>query len=251
MPVMRKVPKFGSSMKHSDLLKSSRGVFIIGRHSDKGPAANGLSAEGEKRAAWAGKNLPKGYVLHMRHPAKPRHAATAGIVFKEYQGEKGTIKELDSLNFENYVSNMGEFDKIMAKFNDPKTTQMWINGEIDSKIANEATHVGKSILTDVNKQFLENEVQGKKNLMVAVTSSGAEGSIMKFLGIDPLKFKAKKSLANRSKERRNVLPQAGELLRFTEGMVFFVGPKNELIMRFRGRPFRIKQVNGKMVAIKA
>jgi hypothetical protein len=251
IPSAKRLLKFGSSMKTSDLFNASRGVFIIGRHTDKGSTPTGITPAGEKRAVWSAKNLPKGFVLHLRHPKKPRHSVTAQIVYKEYEGEKGTIQELDSLNFDRYVKDMGAFDNLMASIGDPKVTQDWVAGKYSAKIVDEPAFVGKTILNDVANQFHESEVKGEKNLLVAVTSTGAEGSILKSLGIDPMQFKAKKSLANRSKEKRRVLPQPGDLLRFTEGMLFFVGPNNELIMKFRGRAFRLKKFGSHFVAVKA
>jgi len=244
MPLL-KSRKFGSSMKTSHLIADSRGMFIIGRHTTRGGSApTGITPEGEMRAEWSSRNLPKGVLLHVAHPNKPRHAATAQIIYKSYPGERGMLMEFDSLNFDRYLTNAKEFDRLCELIKDPAVTQMWLRGEIGPEVVNEAKGVGRTILADVQKKFHESEVKGKKNLLVSITSAGAEGAILKSLGIDPMTVKPKKAM---SKER----PAAGDLLRFTEGMLFFVGPKNELIMKFRGRAFKIVRKSSGLVAVRA
>ena len=246
----RLVPKFGASGKTTDLVKGSRGMFIIGRHSDRSnELPSGINPAGEKRVAWSASKLPKEMTLHVRTAPKTRHRTTAGIVFEKYSGAKGTNAELASLNIDSYAKDMNEVERLMKTIGDPKVTKMWLSGEIGANVMVPAKEVGKTILNDVFSEFKKSEIAGRKNLLVAVSSTGAEGAILKSLGIDPEKLVPKKQNKKLS-SNPNDLPRAntGDLLRYTEGMLFFVGAKNELIMKFRGRPFRIIKVNGTLTA---
>ena len=245
----RFVPKFGSSGKTTDLIKGSKGMFVIGRHSDRSnELSSGITSTGESRAAWAASKLPKGMILHLRTAPKTRHKTTAGIVFEKYSGAKGTNKELASLNIDAYAKDVAKVEELMKTIGDPKVTNMWLSGEIGSNVMTPAKKVGKTILNDVFKEFKRSQVKGEKNLLVAVSSAGAEGAILKSLGLEPQTFVPKKSRVQVFNSSALTKAKSGDLLRYTEGMVFFVSQKNELVMKFRGRAFRLIKVNGVLTA---
>jgi hypothetical protein len=226
-------------------------MFVIGRHSDRSnELPSGITSTGESRAAWSASKLPRGMTLHLRTAPKTRHRTTAGIVFEKYAGEKGTNTELASVNIDGYAKDVAKVEELMKTIGDPKVTNMWLSGEIGSNVMVPAKEVGRTILNDVFSEFKRTESTGRKNLLVAVSSTGAEGAILKSLGVELQNLVPKKSKVQILNQLSLSKAKAGDLMRFTEGMLFFVGPKNELIMKFRGRAFRLVKVKGNLTAVK-
>ena len=110
------------TMKMQNLLRNAAGVTAIGRHSLKGKTPSGLTTEGESKARWAGRNLPKGFVAVARAGELPRQQSTANVMFYAYRGRRsGGVQTASELGFK-HLKEMGAIEKLIEQKGDEIVT---------------------------------------------------------------------------------------------------------------------------------
>ncbi len=228
MPLARKI----SNLKTSNLIENASGITAIGRHSLKGKGKSGLSRTGWGKAAWAGRNLPKGFKLVTSHGDQIRHSTTARIARSNFKGKKERQMRLRSdLGF-GCIKNPEAMVALEKTKSDAALLADWIDGRIPETVLERATVVGDRILKRSIPETTALIAAKKRPFHLNITSAWFEAAVMKSLGTD---YRAIKPKGSRAKNK----PAQGETLKETEAMLFFHMPNGQTIMKFRGRPFDV------------
>lgn len=225
--------------KTSHLLREARGVTAIGRHSIKGDTPSGLTLEGEAKAQWSGRNLPKGFFVSASSGNEPRHQTTAKRMVETFPGKKSMqVRVLEELGFQ-HVKDKQKMGEIMKNLGLAKALSKWIDGKIPQDIADTPEKTGAKILhyaIGETKKLMQSSPEKPFHLNVA--SSWIEAAILKVLGIDYRTIKPRKG-------RSRSPPKQGETLKETEALLFFHLPGGRTILSFRGRKFDVTKALAK------
>lgn len=221
------------------LLHDARGVTAIGRHSFKEKTPSGLSKEGIRKAIWSGRHLPVGFKLHARAGELPRQQSTAKVMLWSYRGKKRRgVEEALKLGYM-WFKNPSHIDELIeknggGKQGDAKVLQMWMDGKIPARIAENPRTAGESILRDAiaNTEQLARTSQ-ERPFVLNLTSSWFDAAILKALNIDYRNIRPKKQRNLRRLAGREV--EQGDTFRETEAMLFFHLPDNRIILSWRGK----------------
>ena len=221
------------NFRMSHLLKNSKGVTAIGRHSIKGKTPNGLAIEGEGKAAWAGKRLPEGFRLFASHGDQTRHATTAKLMMENYKGFKAeNMKLSDELGFK-CIKNMPFLEERIKATSDAQVLADWIDGRISTEVIAPAAQTGAAALKySLGETEKLMKATPERPFHLALTSSWFDAAMLQALGIDYRSIKPKKL-------RAKAKPAQGDSFKETEAILFFHVPGQGIAMRFRGRPFDV------------
>ncbi|PIU22129.1 MAG: hypothetical protein COT14_02745 [Candidatus Diapherotrites archaeon CG08_land_8_20_14_0_20_30_16] len=220
-------------LKHGNLVKQSRAMAIVARHSIN--AGFNLDLNGRRQAFWAGSKLPSGFEIISAGSKFDRTLETIDYATQGY----------DSAKTGRTTKGIADERLKKGQLTDAEKAELQTRNRINEilsaldarKPIQELKKLGQQLLKFMITEIAKSVKQQRKPLGLYVTHEGAEIAIFSALGIIKEKEDIEKIFGKRKPTK--LVKDAGPNLTHTEGILFYFLQNGRIIMSFRKKKFDI------------
>jgi hypothetical protein len=219
------------NLKHGELVKQSRAMAIVARHSI--PEGFNLSLDGRRQAFWAGSRLPKGFEIISAGSKFNRTLETEDNATQGYDLAKASRVTKGIIDQRIKKEPLTDADK--AKLQAERRIYDILSAMDSRKSISELKGLGEQLLRLVVAEIMESVMQQRKPLGLYVTHEGAEIAIFSALGIIREKEDIEKIFGKRKPTK--LVKDTDANLTPTEGILFYFLNDGRIVMSFRKKKF--------------